>query len=73
MNEQSRANCVRGRVTWPKLVGKHAKMAMFTLVVFLAFLTAIPTATLAQDSNKNVQANACDQVDFTKKWQCEAR
>ena len=51
---------------------KQVKMGMFTLVVFFAFLIAIPSAALAQGPNKTVQENPCDQVDFTKKWQCES-
>jgi hypothetical protein len=47
-------------------------MGMFTLVVFFAFLIAIPSVALAQGPNKTVQENPCDQVDFTKKWQCES-
>jgi hypothetical protein len=47
-------------------------MGIFTLVIFCAFLIAIPATTLAQDPNKNAQVNPCDQVDFTKKWQCES-
>ena len=46
-------------------------MGVFTLI-FFALLIATPTAALAQDANKNVPANPCDQVDFTKKWQCES-
>jgi hypothetical protein len=45
---------------------------LFTLVVFFAFLIAIPSAALAQGPNQTVQENPCDQVDFTKKWQCES-
>ena len=54
------------------MVRKQVKMGMFTLVVFFAFLIAIPSAALAQGPNKTVQENPCDQVDFTKKWQCES-
>jgi hypothetical protein len=45
---------------------------MFALIVFFALLIAISSAALAQGPNKTVQENPCDQVDFTKKWQCES-
>src|SRR5690242_7470193 len=58
----------KAREAW---VGRKKKMGVSTLI-FFALLIATPTATLAQDANKNVPVNPCDQVDFTKKWQCES-
>src|SRR5262249_2749867 len=55
-----------------KVGWEQEKLGVFTFVIFFAFLIAAPTATLAQEPYKNVQANPCDQVDFTKKWQCES-
>jgi len=49
-------------------LGSKEKMGKFTLVVIFGFLIAIPSAALAQVPNKN----PCDEVDFTKKWQCES-